>query len=86
MGQPEQRYRGNARIENTGKEMNTRNNTKKDIRRGHMQGHMEGYKKRQTEGHTDKSPFYPTLEDSNDEKGIRIRDDIKPTQMLQNIS
>lgn len=66
--------------------MNTRNNTKKDIRRGHMQGHMEGYKKRQTEGHTDKSPFYPTLEDSNDKKGIRIRYDIKPTQMLQNIS
>lgn len=79
MGQP-------ARIENTGKEMNTRNNTKKDICRGHMQGHMEGYKKRQTEGHTDKSSSYPTLEDSNDEKGIRIRDDIKPTQMLQNIS
>lgn len=47
---------------------------------------MEGHKKRQSEGQTHKSPFYPTLVDSNDEKGIKIRYDIKPYQMLQNMS
>lgn len=81
MGQP-------ARIENTGKEMNTQGIIQRRTYVGDTcrDTWRDTYKKRQTEGHTDKSPFYPTLEDSNDEKGIRIRDDIKPTQMLQNIS